>query len=88
LRVDPAGSHTVYAASGFLYKSSDGGRSWSRLQIGMADMPDIVVLAFDAHTPATLYVGTIQRHTFADEHRYPNALPARPQGELRRPSLQ
>ena len=60
--IDPANDRTVYLggtinAAGALYKSLDGGTSWTKRAAGVfADA--ILDLAVDPSTPATVYAGT------------------------------
>ena len=53
--VDPASASTAYAiAVGGLYKTINGGTSWSQLNTG----PGVVTLVIDPQNPNTLYAGT------------------------------
>lgn len=61
LAVDPTTSATVFAgfaagAQGNLFKSADGGGTWTRADAGLAS--GVLALAIDPRTPATLYAGT------------------------------
>ncbi len=58
IAADPTAAATAYAgaASGRLYKTTDGGTSWSSSGQGLPETP-VVALAVDPLTPATLYLG-------------------------------
>lgn len=63
LAIDPVTPTTLYAGTpSGVYKSTDGGASWSAASSGLTDLalpnPDVGVLAIDPATPATLYAGT------------------------------
>src|SRR2546430_2615293 len=49
--------YTTLFRSG-VFKSTDGGGSWSAANTGLPNHPDMTALAIDPQTPATLYVGT------------------------------
>src|SRR5262245_23214816 len=57
--IDPQTPNTVYAgtSSGGVFKSINGGRSWTAVNSGLTNL-DVRVLAIDPHHPATLYTGT------------------------------
>jgi len=57
--VDPVNPQNVYAGAeeGGVYKSADGGVSWTLASTGLTD-PTVDVLAIDPVHPSTLYVGT------------------------------
>jgi len=60
--IDPANDRTIYLggtinSAGALYKSLDGGTSWTKLGAGVFADP-ILDLAVDPSTPATVYAGT------------------------------
>jgi murein DD-endopeptidase MepM/ murein hydrolase activator NlpD/photosystem II stability/assembly factor-like uncharacterized protein len=59
LAIDPASPTTLYAGTrgGGVFKSTDGGTSWSAINSGLADT-DVLALAIDPVTPTTLYAGT------------------------------
>jgi hypothetical protein len=59
LAIDPLTPSTVYAGTnlGGVFKSTNGGGTWSAVNIGLTDT-DINALAIDPATPTTLYVGT------------------------------
>lgn len=61
LEVDPATPTTLYAGTGGegLFKSSDGGGSWSPVSTGLHANAIVYVLAVDPTTPTTVYVGTL-----------------------------
>jgi photosystem II stability/assembly factor-like uncharacterized protein len=64
LAVDPGNPSVVYAgAASGLYKSTDDGRSWSRLENGL-NSPSISALAIDPLNSATVYAGTFGDGTF------------------------
>jgi photosystem II stability/assembly factor-like uncharacterized protein len=66
LAIDPHTPTTLYAgvrgAPGGVFKSTDGGASWSAVNTGLPDpsATDLAVfsLAIDPQTPTTLYAGT------------------------------
>jgi hypothetical protein len=60
LVIDPVTPTTLYAgtAGGGVYKSTDGGASWSALNNGLADI-DVEALAIDPVTPSIIYAGTL-----------------------------
>ena len=51
---------TVYAATGFgdLYKTEDGGESWTELDIGLQGVEKLFSLDLDPHDPNTVFAGT------------------------------
>src|ERR1041385_8627599 len=63
LRIDPATPSTLYAGlvyenyyhEGGVFKSIDGGHTWTAPGPGMPTNPDIYALAIDPLTPSTLY---------------------------------
>ena len=59
LAIDPTTPNTVYAGTSGrgVFKSTDGGGSWSAANVGLTAM-DVRVLAIDPQTPTTLYAGT------------------------------
>ncbi len=58
LALDPKMPYTVYvAASGWIYKSTDGGDHWLGASAGLPGSR-VNVLAIDPRTPTTLYAGT------------------------------
>ncbi|HEY3203356.1 MAG TPA: hypothetical protein VGL03_06810 [Thermoanaerobaculia bacterium] len=58
LAIDPSQPETVYAGtSDGLFKSSNGGTSWSKASSGMRST-FVLALAVDPFTPSTLYAGT------------------------------
>jgi photosystem II stability/assembly factor-like uncharacterized protein len=59
IAIDPTASSTIYAgaANGFVYKTTDGGTSWSVLGNGGA-FDFLFAVAIDPLTPATVYVAT------------------------------
>src|SRR5262249_5965810 len=56
LAIDPVHPSTVYAANGSLFKSNDGGATWST--IGQAVTEAVTFIAIDPGVPSRLYVGT------------------------------
>src|SRR5205814_1604266 len=57
LAIHPTNSDVVYAATGSgLFKTVDGGQSWSALTSGLTRLPEVVRL--NPITPSTVYVGT------------------------------
>jgi photosystem II stability/assembly factor-like uncharacterized protein len=66
LAIDPSAPATIYAGSGYnnefwfgsgVFKSTNGGVSWSRINAGLTDS-SVFSLAMDPFAPATLYAGT------------------------------
>ncbi len=59
LAIDPANPATLYAGTnGGVYKSADGGSSWTTVNSGVPLGTIAQALAIDPSTPATLYAGT------------------------------
>jgi hypothetical protein len=60
LAIDPLTPTTLYAATrGFgVFKSTDGGASWSAANTGLPPFRFVQALALDPLTPTTLYAGT------------------------------
>src|SRR2546426_3782826 len=65
LAIDPVTPSTLYAGaySGGVFKSTDGGGSWTAVNIGLTDFY-VRTLAIDPQTPATLYAGTDRGNVF------------------------
>ena len=58
LAIDPQTPTTLYAGgTGGVFKSTDGGESWSAVSSGLTDLR-VSSLAIDPKTPTTLYAGT------------------------------
>jgi len=65
LAIDPQNPSTVYAAAasfagpqmGGVFKSEDGGTTWTQANAGLTDI-EAYALVMDPQTPSTLYVGT------------------------------
>ena len=58
LVVDPANPATLYAvANGGIFKSTNGGGSWSLTNVGLSAMPASILL-IDPSNPSTQYAGT------------------------------
>ena len=66
VRIDPVTQSTLYAGMVFegghypvggVFKSIDGGHTWSNSSRGMPTNPDIYSLVIDPKTPSTLYAG-------------------------------
>src|SRR5262249_36756698 len=56
--LDPRTSTTIYAATARgLYRTTDGGSSWSRLGTGLRDH-SLLSVAVDPHSPRSLYAAT------------------------------
>lgn len=56
---DPTASSTLYAGTtDGLYKSIDGGDSWTESDTGIPSLPFILELAIDPEVPTTLYAAT------------------------------
>lgn len=66
LAIDPSNTATVYAgtAAAGIFKSSDGGGSWSAINVGLTALTNragfvgVNALAIDPVSPATVYAGT------------------------------
>ena len=52
LAIDPSAPATLYAASGGVFKSTNGGGNWAEVGTGLTD---VVALAVDPSAPETLY---------------------------------
>jgi len=63
LAVDPTSSLTAYAGAGYVFKTVDGGGSWSFAGSGLPGGA-VVALAIDPAGPATVWAGTNQSATF------------------------
>src|SRR5262249_6328907 len=62
LAIDPQAPATLYFYSGTphgLFKTENGGLSWSAINNGLPNFNQITSVAVDPRTPATLYVGLI-----------------------------
>ncbi|MEM7587866.1 MAG: hypothetical protein AAF560_31045, partial [Acidobacteriota bacterium] len=67
IAVDPTDPNRVYAGiendplfgAGGIYRSEDGGDSWSRFDEGLPEINSFFALAIDPQTPTTLYASTI-----------------------------
>ena len=60
LAIDPAHTSTVYAGTwgSGVYKSTDGGATWSAVNTGLTDWM-VDALAIDPANTSTIYVGTL-----------------------------
>src|SRR5437879_12479954 len=60
LAIDPVTPATLYAGTdrSGVFKSTDGGESWSAVNTGLPNPKQVSVLAIDPQTSATLYAGT------------------------------
>src|SRR5438093_2141363 len=60
LAIDPQTPTTLYAGTRFdgVFKSTDGGGTWSASNTGLPQGRSVDALAIDPQTPTTLYVGT------------------------------
>jgi hypothetical protein len=57
---DPTAPSKLYAATlAGLYRSSDGGNSWTASNTGLPSIPEIRAIAVDPELPTTLYAGGI-----------------------------
>lgn len=64
LAIDPTNPQTVYAgAAGGVYKSVNGGTSWTAVNTGLTDT-QIMSLAIDPSSPQTVYAGTYYNGVF------------------------
>jgi len=57
LAIDPQTPTTLYAVTGGVFKSTDGGSSWTSANAGLSG-PGPQSLVIDPTTPSTLYAGT------------------------------
>src|SRR5438309_6849213 len=59
LAIDPVTPATLYAGTyrGGVFKSTNGGESWSAVNTGLPNGDGWFSLVIDPQTPATLYVG-------------------------------
>jgi photosystem II stability/assembly factor-like uncharacterized protein len=58
LAIDPVNPNALYAAtSGGMFKSTDGGGSWSQISNGLPRLDIIGPMVIDPVTPTTLYLG-------------------------------
>src|SRR5439155_19923764 len=59
LVVDPSDDQTVYAATdgGGVFKTTAGAATWHSVNVGLSEL-DVLSLAIDPSSPATLYAGT------------------------------
>ena len=79
LAIDPVTPTTLYAASGTYYaaatgrgvfKSTDGGGSWTRINSGLPPfLLNFDALAIDPVTPSTLYAGLWWRSALGATHK-------------------
>ena len=60
LAIDHQNTRTIYAGTdgGGVFKSTDGGTAWSRLNFAVPDKTWVVSLVIDPQNPQTLYAGT------------------------------
>jgi hypothetical protein len=71
LALSPADDATLYAAANFsatnwVYQSTDGGAHWSKADAGA---PEVMAVAVNPATPATVYPGTFQASVrFSDDN--------------------
>lgn len=57
LAIDPTAPSTIYAGSGVgVFKSTNGGRTWSAMNNGLIVARNVVGLAIDPVTPSTVYI--------------------------------
>src|SRR5260370_15379280 len=61
LAIDPVESATIYAAVGdaCLFRSTDGGGTWSVITIDPRINPAVTAVAVDPVTPGTIYAGSV-----------------------------
>src|ERR1035438_3275668 len=60
LAIDPANPNTVYAASrGAVWKTVNGGASWTSASVGLARGGSVQTLVVDPASPATVYLGSV-----------------------------
>jgi hypothetical protein len=62
LAIDPRDAHIVYASSFHhgLYRSTDGGQSWSQVGGGLPADKSITIVRIDPHDSSTIYAGRNQ----------------------------
>ena len=62
LAIDPQTPETLYAGTAGVFKSTNGGASWTAINTGIAGMdgmvPGVNAIDIDPKSPATLYAGT------------------------------
>ncbi len=60
LRISAGNPSTLYAVSGFgrVHRSSDGGATWTELELGLRGTDEIYSLEIDPHDPQTLLAAT------------------------------
>jgi hypothetical protein len=57
LAIDPTAPSTIYAGSGIgVFKSTNGGRTWSAMNNGLTVARNVMGLAIDPVTPSTVYI--------------------------------
>ena len=60
IAVDPVTPTTLYAGTKGVYKSTDGGASWTAINNGFPEpIPALWTLAIDPQSPETVYAGTV-----------------------------
>jgi photosystem II stability/assembly factor-like uncharacterized protein len=58
LAVDPANPRSLLAAPGGMYRSTDGGTTWTKGGAGLPGQAGIKAIVFDRVRPGTVYAGT------------------------------
>jgi photosystem II stability/assembly factor-like uncharacterized protein len=76
IREDPGDPRTIWVAAGanfqsdvgVLFRSKDGGSSWTRVDMGVKPKTTIFVIAFDGRQPRRMYCATSGGEVFASEN--------------------
>jgi len=58
LAIDPSDPETLYAGGNGVFKTTDGGKSWTAIDSDLAELNATITLVIDPKDPATLYAGT------------------------------
>ena len=53
--IDPRNPRTIYVSEGLVYKTTDGGQTWTKAQAGLPDCCSLGPLAIDPQDSSTLY---------------------------------
>src|SRR5262245_53118040 len=60
LAIDPTATNILYVCTkgSGLFKTTDGGASWTAVKVGLDGIPECYAIAVDSSSPETVYVGT------------------------------
>ena len=86
LAIDPVTPTTLYAGTDGVYKSSDGGTTWTMLNTGLPDKVSVWALAIDPTNPRKLFAGTFGGGVFDIEQIEPSPTPSATRIPTTRPS--